>query len=211
VGPSHHARRLRLAHGRPRQVARGLLHERREVGIDGELGPVAVDRRREEQHPTLADLGLDQRGRATLEPEQGAAAFGIGRGGEQHEPVEGRLAQDRVFGKHGQHGMAAIDATQPLGRPLALEPALALGPALGRDRARALERLRQEVPERGLVGIGVDVLADRDEQAAPGLDESAQRGHRSRGRRLGVAKEDDVVVRELLGQPVGRHALHFQL
>ena len=197
-------RRLGLAHGRARQVARRLLHQRQEGGLDGQVGPVAIDRRGPQEHAPLAVARLDQRRRAVGEAQE-HLTLPLGRRAEQRVTGEARRLErlGRVLlDERRQQRVVAIDAAEPLAGAGRLALAVVAIVGGGADGAQRLQRLRQQAPERGVVGVGIDVVAERDEEAAAVAHVVRERGAVGR---LDVAQKDDVEVGEpAVGDLVGR-------
>ena len=132
-------RRLRLAHRRARQVARRLLHQRQEGGLDGQVGPVAIDGRRPQEHAPLAVARLDQRRRAVGEVQQ-HLALRLGRRAEQRVAGEARRLERLggvLLAERRQQRMVAIDAPEALAGAAGLALAVVAIGGGGADGAHA--------------------------------------------------------------------------
>ena len=137
--------------------------------------------RRPQKHAPLAVARLDQRRRAVGEAQQ-HLTLRLRRRAEQRVAGEARRFERLggvLLAERRQQRMIAIDAAEPL---LAVAAGLALAVVAigggGADGAQRLQRLRQEIAERVVVGVGVDVVAERDEQAAAVLHVVLERRRR---------------------------------
>ena len=154
------------------------------------------------------DLRLDQRRRAALVAEHDLPSGRVGQRREQHVLEEPRRRQPVAVGRERrQQRVAAIDRRQALGR--AEVDRLALGVRAGQRGGAPLEaeRLRQDRLGGLVPAVGVDAIADRDEEAAARLDVVDQRGGDGRGRAVHVGQEDGAEGREVAaGEIVGQRA-----
>ena len=172
-----------------------------------QVGPVAIDGRRPQEHAPLAVARLEQRRRAVGEAAgaPGAApppSGGTARSGRSAPP---RAPRRRAVSPSGARS-GWLRSMRPRRCAVAVPPALPLAVVAigggGADGAQRLQRLRQEIAERVVVGVGIDVVAERDEEAAAVAHVVLERGAVGR---LDVAQKDDVEVGQAaVAQLVGR-------
>ena len=162
----------RVARRRRRQVARRLLHQRQEARADRQVGPLAIDGRRQQQDPARGRPprrpARARRSRSAARcagraPPAAAPAAGTGRSAPTPAPRPAPGTPPAAGGA-GRSGPGARRGADRRSRP----------PAARRAAAAALrfkpERLRQHRLQRLVPGVDVDAIADRDEQAAAALD-----------------------------------------
>src|SRR6266542_636575 len=171
-----------------RQPPGKTLEGGQEARADGPVGPVAVRARGEEQHPPLAAPRLEERRRAVVEAHEDA----------RRRPAPGRLREHVAERADSEEPLPRLAAEHRERRVAEVRLAEAGRPPLRRG-LHDVQRRRQEPTQLLRVLLRLDLIAERDEQAAALLDEPREL-RRLRAGGAHVQEEHDVVLREVLAR-----------